>query len=79
MAQANANVYLEWCGSFTSSVPWEQTLELVGGRQVVFGTDAVFHDAAWELGRFLSLDAPAEKLLPILGDNMRRILAMRRR
>ncbi len=78
LAVNNPNVYLEWCGSFCSSIPWEDTLTRVGTRQVVFGTDAVYHDIAWELGRLLSLDVPQETIVPILGANMRRILAMRR-
>jgi len=78
LALANRNVYLEWCGSFTSRIPWEETLVRVSAERVVFGTDAVFHDFAWELGRFLSLDLPAESLLPVLGENMRGILARRR-
>jgi predicted TIM-barrel fold metal-dependent hydrolase len=75
LAAANANVYLEWCGSFCSSIPWETTLKVVDPSRVIFGTDAMGHDMAWELARFLSLDVPQETLLPILGDNMRRILA----
>ena len=78
LAQAHPNVYLEWCGSFCSTVPWEETLTRVNPRQVVFGTDAMAHDFNWELGRLLSLDVPDKILAPILGGNMRRILAMRR-
>jgi predicted TIM-barrel fold metal-dependent hydrolase len=79
LAQKHPNVYLEWCGSFCSTIPWEETLGRVNPRQVVFGTDAMAHDFNWELGRLLSLDLPDRTLLPILGGNMRRILAMRRR
>ena len=78
LALANPNVYLEFCGSFCSRIPWEETLKQVGRDRVVFGTDAVFHDFAWELGRFLSIDLPDEDLIPALGANMRRILRMRR-
>jgi predicted TIM-barrel fold metal-dependent hydrolase len=72
------NFYLEWCGSFTTSILWEETLEQVGCDRVVFGTDTAFHSAAWELGRLLSLPVPDEKLVPILGTNMRNILAGRK-
>jgi len=68
-------VYLEWCGSFCSSIPWEETLRAVGPRRVVFGTDAMVHDFNWELGRLLSLEVPDGTLTAILGANMRRILA----
>ncbi|MBI4023711.1 MAG: amidohydrolase family protein [Verrucomicrobia bacterium] len=75
LAMAHSNVYLEWCGSFTSSIPWEETLRRVGPQRVVFGTDGVAHSFFWELGRLLSLDVPDATLTPILGDNMRAILA----
>ncbi len=78
LAKENKNVYLEWCGSFCSTIPWEETLREVASRQVVFGTDAVAHDIHWELGRLLSLNVPDTVLIPVLGGNMRRILAMRR-
>ena len=78
LAKANPNVYLEWCGSFCSGIPWESTIEQVGNGRVVFGTDAFGHDLSWELGRFLSLDLPAKTLQPILGENMRKVLARRK-
>ncbi len=79
LALENPNVYLEWCGSFCSSVLWEDTLQKISPRQVVFGTDAVAHGIPWELGRLLSLDVPDNLLVPILGANLRRILARRKR
>jgi predicted TIM-barrel fold metal-dependent hydrolase len=78
LAQKHSNVYLEWCGSFCSSVLWEDTLQRVNPRQVVFGTDAMAHGFAWELARLLSLEVPDSVLTQILGGNMRRILARRR-
>ena len=77
LALSNDNVYLEFCGSFTSDIPWEETIARVGSTRVLFGTDETFHDPAWELGRLLSLGVPWETLLPILGRNTRRILAAR--
>ncbi|MFA5204669.1 MAG: amidohydrolase family protein [Lentisphaeria bacterium] len=78
LAQKNPNVYLEWCGSFCTPASWEKTLQRVSPRQVVFGTDAMAHDIHWELGRLLSLDVPDKILIPILGQNLRRLLAARR-
>jgi hypothetical protein len=72
------NVFLEWCGSFCSTRLWEETLKTVPALQVVYGTDAAGHDIYWELGRLLSIDVGDEVLGPILGQNMRRILARRR-
>jgi len=79
LAQKHPNVYLEWCGSFCSTILWEETFVKVDPRQVVFGTDAMAHDFNWELARLLSLNVPDKILLPILAGNMRRILAARKK
>jgi len=50
----------------------------VGSDRVVFGTDALGHSIDWELGRLVSLDLPPASILPILGDNLRRILKARK-
>jgi len=78
LAAGNDNVYLEWCGSFCSSTLWEETLAKVGADRVVYGSDGMSHGIAWELGRLLSVNLPDATIRPILGDNMRRILALRR-
>lgn len=78
LAAENPNVYLEWCGSFTTPRLYEETLRKVGPDRILFGTDGILHSFAWELGRFLSLDLPQDQLLPALGQNMCRILALRR-
>jgi uncharacterized protein len=84
LAEENPNVYLEWCGSFLNSTNWCETLERLGNRRIVYGSDFISweaqwgHDPAWEMGRLLSLDVPDETLIPILGSNMRTILARRR-
>jgi len=78
LAEENPNVYLEWCGSWCDSVPWQDVLARLGPKRLVFGTDAVFLNPAWELGRLLSQDIPDEQLVPILGGNMRDILARRK-
>ncbi|MBI2437474.1 MAG: amidohydrolase family protein [Lentisphaerae bacterium] len=79
LAAAHANVYLEWCGSFCSSIPWEDTLRRVSTRKLVYGSDAYYHGVPWELGRLLSLNLPDAALVPVLGANMRRILELDRR
>ncbi len=75
LVQNNSNVYLEWCGSFTSNILWEDTIFQVGNDNIIFGTDTSLHDPAWELGRFLSLDVADEVLRPILASNIKKILA----
>jgi predicted TIM-barrel fold metal-dependent hydrolase len=78
IAKNNENVYLEWCGTFCSSVPFEETLEKIGGgRKVVFGTDGVCHSPIWELGRLISLNVPEQTIIPILGQNMHKIMKCR--
>ena len=77
MAVEFPNVFLETCGSFCTTRRWEETLKSVPVSKVVYGTDAAAHDIHWELGRILSLDVSEEVLVPILGQNMRRILARR--
>jgi len=83
LALDNPNVYLEWCGSFINTTDWRETLDRLGNRRILYGSDFESweskwgHDPAWEMGRMLSLDVPDETLLPILGSNMQKILARR--
>ncbi|MDD5679372.1 MAG: amidohydrolase family protein [Kiritimatiellae bacterium] len=78
LVPGNPNVFMEWCGSFCSTILWEETLKKVPPSQVLFGSDGIQHDLYWELGRLLSVDVSDEVLTPILGTNMQRILARRR-
>ena len=78
LAMKNPNVYLEFCGSFTASIRWEDTIQRIGNDRIVYGSDTLGHSMVWELGRLLSLELPEVTLVPILGANMRRILAERR-
>ena len=75
LARTNPNVVLEFCGSFTTPVPFEQSMSAVRKEQVVFGSDTGGHCEAWELGRFLSMPVPDKDLVPALGANMERILS----
>jgi predicted TIM-barrel fold metal-dependent hydrolase len=81
LAQENPNVYLEWCGSFVNPADWGETLERLGNSRLVYGSDGISwekqwgHNPVWEMGRLLSLDVSDETLIPILGDNMRSVLA----
>lgn len=74
LAATNPNVYLEFCGSFTTAVDWLETFAAVGFDRVVFGSDTNAHDQAWELGRLLSIPVPDEKLIPVLSQNYRRLV-----
>ncbi|OGV52059.1 MAG: hypothetical protein A2017_03655 [Lentisphaerae bacterium GWF2_44_16] len=79
LALNNKNVYLEFCGSFTTPADWVDTFREVGPKKVIFGTDGSAHDQAWELGRFLSIPVPDEKLTPALSSNFARILSKARK
>ncbi|NLE68501.1 MAG: amidohydrolase family protein, partial [Lentisphaerae bacterium] len=74
LARANKNVYLEFCGSFTTPRPFETSMEIVGKDRIVFGSDAAAHDMAWELGRYLSLPLPDDDLILGLGATLRGLL-----
>ncbi len=67
------NLYFEFCGSFTSTHPWEETLEHIDYRRVLYGTDSCLHDMAYEMGRLLSADIDEEKLTAILGGNAKQL------
>ena len=69
-----ANCVFEFCGSFTTPVRWEDSLKKIDWHRVVYGTDTIVHDIAWELGRLLSLDIPEKQIEDILGRNMLRVL-----
>lgn len=77
LAEHNPNVYLEWCGSFVTGEDWHAALDRVGPERLVFGTDGIAHDEAWELGRLLSQGFADDILEMVLGRNMRALLARR--
>jgi len=74
LAAANWNVYLEFCGSFTTQADWLDAIRRAGIKKVVFGSDAGGHNLAWELGRFLSIPLPDRELAPALADNFKKIM-----
>jgi uncharacterized protein len=74
----NPNVYMEFCGSYLANILWEDTIKKLGNKQILFGTDAMAHSQTRDLGRFLSIDLPDKVLTPMLGANMRDIMAKRR-
>ncbi len=77
LALVNRNVFLEFCGSFTTPRPFETSLQLVGCNRVLYGSDTGAHNAAWELGRYLSMPLPDDELMPGLAANIKDILARR--
>lgn len=76
-AKVYDNVYLEFCGSFDSDISWTDTVGRISSKKVVFGTDSMFHNPVWELGRLLSLDLPIGDFEYILHKNIVSILKLR--
>ncbi len=74
----NDNVYLEFCGTFTTPMPFEDSANKVGWGKVVFGSDTGAHCESWELGRYLSMPLPDEILTPGLAGNISKILELKR-
>lgn len=74
LAKENKNVFLEYCGSFTTPIDWLETFREVGFDRVMFGSDTSAHDQAWELGRLLSTPIADEKLMPVLKGNMEKMM-----
>jgi len=74
LALHSDNVYLEFCGSFTTPRPFETSLRIVGKEKILYGSDTVAHDMAWELGRYLSMPLADGELLPGLAANIKKIL-----
>ena len=77
LAQNNDNVYLEFCGSFTTPELFEDAIKQVGIEKVVYGSDTSGHSEVWELGRFLSLPLNDDELRPALAQNMENIFKKR--
>ncbi|MCK5155866.1 MAG: amidohydrolase family protein [Spirochaetales bacterium] len=77
LVKNNDNVYLEFCGSFTTPELFESAIAQVGIKKVLYGSDTVMHSVAWELGRFLSLPVNDDELRPALAQNMECILKKR--
>ena len=77
LAEKFPNIYLEFCGTFCSTIPWYKLLEKFDRSRLIFGSDFGVHNEAFELGGFLSQPLPDAELLPILGENFKKILADR--
>jgi predicted TIM-barrel fold metal-dependent hydrolase len=84
LMEEHRNVYFEWAGSFVNPDDWRPVLDRQGNQRLVWGADGVTwehrwgHSPAWEMGRFLSMGLSDERLLPMLGSNMSRILSAKR-
>ncbi len=71
------NVYLETCGTFCTDWPLNEVIEKIGTDRFIFGTDAALHDAAYEMSALLSMPIPDAKILPILADNIKKLITFK--
>ncbi len=71
------NTYFEFCGTFCSSLPWQDSIARFGNKRFIFGSDFAAHNQAWELACFLSIPLPDKVLQPILAQNFLRLLRCR--
>lgn len=84
LMEEHRNVYFEWAGSFVNPEDWRPVLDRQGNQRLVWGADGVTwehrwgHSPAWEMGRFLSMGLSDERIEPMLGANMQRILSQRK-
>ncbi len=78
IAAASKNVYFEFCGTFCSHLLWADSIRKFGNRRFVFGSDTGAHNESFELSGLLSIPLPDRELIPVLGENFKRILADRK-
>ena len=71
LAAEYPNVFLDTCGTFCSSLPLAEAINVLGSERFVFGSDAAYHNLSYELAAFLSIPLPDDQLRPILCDTFR--------
>ncbi len=77
LVRKHPNVYLDSCAIFCCPRPWQEAIREFGNTRFLFGSDAGGHNEAYELGNLLSLPVPDKELMPILGENWRRLQSER--
>lgn len=68
------NIYTDTASSVAYNGAFDRLVEFVGDNKVLFGSDMVFLDAAFQLGRILYSDVPPASKQKILGGNFQRLL-----
>ncbi|MEN6315018.1 MAG: amidohydrolase family protein [Clostridiaceae bacterium] len=72
------NIYTDTASSVAWYGAFERLIDYVGAEKILFGSDAVFLDAAFQLGRINGADVERTAKEKVLGDNFKRLLAMRK-
>ena len=74
LASRFPNVFLELCGTFCSDRSVLESMQVLGNRRFLFGSDTAGHNQSYELAAFLSIPLPDQQLIPVLGENFAAIL-----
>jgi hypothetical protein len=71
------NVYTDTASSVAWYGAFERLIDYVGADKVLFGSDFLFLDAAFQLGRIIGADIEQKEKEKALGGNFKRLLAMK--
>jgi len=72
------NIYTDTASSVAWYGAFEKLVDYVGAEKVLFGSDLVFLDAAFQLGRIIGADMERTEKEKVLGGNFKRLLAMKK-
>ncbi len=70
------NIYTDTASSVAWFGAFERLIDYVGAEKVLFGSDFVFLDAAFQLGRVIGANVDHMTKEKVLGENFKRLLAM---
>ena len=65
------NVFLDSCGTYCSTLPLADAVKTLGAERFIFGSDAAYHNTAYELAALLSMPLEDDLLRPILCKTIR--------
>lgn len=65
------NVFLDSCGTFCATLPLADAVKTLGADRFIFGSDAAYHNTAYELAALLSMPLEDDLLRPILCKTIR--------
>ncbi|MBS1251484.1 MAG: hypothetical protein MAG451_00517 [Anaerolineales bacterium] len=75
-AQESPNLYLEICGTRTDPEKVRAGIAAVGAERVLFGTDAIWFDAAHMLGAIEDAGLSSSERTLIMGENAKRLFKL---
>lgn len=72
------NIYTDTASSVAWFGAFERLIDYVGAEKVLFGSDFVFLDPAFQLGRVIGAEIDDNAKDKVLGSNFKRLLAMKK-